>query len=268
MKFAVLAAVVAASLSLSPPEHSAHAPPAAATNHADHADHMAALADGNARFVSGHSLHENTDPARRREVATGQHPFAVIVGCADSRVAPEVVFDQGLGELFVVRCAGNVLGDPGIASIEYAVEHLGCELIVVLGHERCGAVDAVLKGGKLPGHLGSLATPIAPAVEEARRMAGEVKPGDILDEAVRANVRRVVKEIAASAPILAGHVKAGKARVVGARYDLDTGEVEFLGTKTASNTRKPSPPAAAPAAGATTKPAATDAATAGSGHGP
>src|SRR5207247_2291014 len=129
---------------------------------------MKMLQDGNARFVSGKLEHPNESPERRTEVAKGQHQFAVILACADSRVGPEVIFDAGLGDLFVTRVAGNVVDDAMLGSIEYAVEHLGAPLIVVCGHQRCGAVQAtvetVASGAPAPGHLGALIDPIKPAV--------------------------------------------------------------------------------------------------------
>lgn len=189
------------------------------------------LLAGNRRFVEGRSEHlADADAARRSEVAKGQHPFAIVVGCADSRVPPELVFDQGLGELFVVRVAGNVLGDAAIGSIEYGVEHLGCELVIVLGHERCGVVDAVLKGGDLPGHLSSFVPAIRPVIDGAKK-----KGGDVLDNAVRANASRVARELTECEPILSEFVHLGRLQVVGARYDLDTGAVEILDAKPAKS---------------------------------
>lgn len=187
------------------------------------------LMAGNRRFVEGRSEHlDDASAARRSEVAKGQHPFAIVVGCADSRVPPELVFDQGLGALFVVRSAGNVLGDAAIGTIEYGVEHLGCELVIVLGHERCGAVNAVLKGGDLPGHLSSFVPAIRPVIDGAKK-----KGGDVLDNAVRANAARIARELAECEPILSEFVHLGRLQVVGARYDLDTGVVELLDGKAA-----------------------------------
>jgi len=187
------------------------------------------LAAGNQRYVEGKPSHFHESAERRGEVAKGQHPFAVIVGCADSRVPPEIVFDQGLGDLFVVRSAGEVLGDASIGSIEYAVEHLGCELVVVLGHERCGAVDAVLKGGDLPAHLSAFTPAILPVVDGAKK-----KGGDVLDNAVRANASRIARQLSECEPILSEYVHLKKLQVVSARYDLDTGVVEFLDAKKSS----------------------------------
>jgi carbonic anhydrase len=180
------------------------------------------LLAGNQRFVSGQSRHPHQDAARRAETAQGQHPFAVIVGCADSRVPPEIVFDCGLGDLFVVRVAGDVCEDAALGSIEYAVEHLGTRTIVVLGHERCGAVEATVKGGELPGHMRAFAAAIAPNVRNA------AESGDKLDAAVRANALAIRNQIATCAPILSEFAHKGDLKVVAARYDLDTGKVEVL----------------------------------------
>lgn len=181
------------------------------------------LMEGNARYVAGKATHPHQDAARRAEVATVQKPLAIIVTCADSRVGPEVVFDQGLGDIFVLRVAGNVADDDVQASIEYAVEHLGVNLVMVLGHERCGAVKAALAGGELPGHLAGLIERIRPAVESTRG-----QPGDALDNAVAANARLVAGQLRASRPLLQPRVAAGSLAVVAARLDLDTGAVELL----------------------------------------
>lgn len=181
------------------------------------------LEAGNGRFVSGRTAGPRRSSFRRRAVALGQRPVAVIVGCADSRVPPEILFDEGLGDLFVVRTAGHVLDDAAIGSVEYAVEHLGVPLIVVLGHEKCGAVAATLEGGEVHGHLGTIVGAIRPAVEET---AGG--SGDRLDASVRAHVRRTVRRLEEAAPILARRNAEGNVRILGARYDLDDGRVEWL----------------------------------------
>jgi carbonic anhydrase len=126
------------------------------------------LSDGNTRFVTSHMIHPNISDIRRTEVAQGQKPFAVILTCSDSRVPPEIIFDQGLGDLFVIRTAGEVVDDIAIASIEYAIEHLGVKLIVVMGHQKCGAVDAAVKGGKFTLHIDQLVEEIMPAVKKAK----------------------------------------------------------------------------------------------------
>ncbi len=181
------------------------------------------LMEGNQRYVAGTMTQAHQDAGRRTEVAKGQHPLAVVVGCADSRVPPELLFDQGLGDLFVVRLAGHVIDDAALGSIEYAVEHLGTGLIVVLGHERCGAVGAAVAGGEAPGHLPALIHAIAPAVAAAR-----TAPGDLNENAMRIHATLVAQGLAASEPILAEKVKAGQLRIVAARYDLDDGNVTLL----------------------------------------
>lgn len=185
---------------------------------------MERLKDGNQRYMAAKMAGPRRGKEQRALVSKAQLPFAVIVGCADSRVPPEIIFDQGLGDLFVIRVAGNVMDDPGIGSIEYAVEHLGSRLIVVLGHERCGAVDAACKGGNPGGHVGSLVEAIRPAVEVARRHKGD----NLLADAVKANVQRVVDQLKGSWPVLGPEVREEKIAVVGAVYDLETGMVEFI----------------------------------------
>jgi carbonic anhydrase len=186
------------------------------------------LLEGHQRYVAGNPLHPRQTAARRAAVAQGQRPSAVIFGCADSRVPPEIIFDQGFGDLFVIRLAGHVLTDAVLGSIEYAVEEFGVPLIMVLGHERCGAVkaavEAVAGGGISPGHIGTLVNAIKPAVERVKDV-----PGDVVDSAVRAHVTLVVEQLQSSAPLLATLVQAGKLKVVGARADLDDGEVDIIG---------------------------------------
>ncbi|MCW3062193.1 MAG: mtcA2 [Capsulimonas sp.] len=181
------------------------------------------LAAGNLRFVVGHPAHPHQTVLRREELAKAQHPIAIIVGCSDSRVPPELVFDQGLGDLFIVRVAGNVVDDAALGSIEYGVEHLGATLIVVLGHEKCGAVSAAISSPHAPGHVDALVQAIQPAVHVAR-----TEKGDLVDNAVRENVKRVVLELNNSKPILAEFVHSGHLKIAGARYDLDTGHVEIV----------------------------------------
>lgn len=181
------------------------------------------LMDGNKRYVEAALTHPNQTAARREELARTQKPFAVIVCCSDSRVPPEVVFDQGIGDLFVVRVAGNVVDDVGMGSIEYAAEHLGAPLVVVLGHERCGAVSAAVAGGEFHDHLKEIVAALRPAVEKAMS-----EQGDVLENAIRANIKMGVAQLQNSEPVLSKRVKEGKLKVVGARYDLDTGKVERL----------------------------------------
>jgi carbonic anhydrase len=161
---------------------------------------------------------------RRMELIKTQHPFASIVCCSDSRVPPEMVFDQGLGDLFICRVAGNVINDENLGSIEYSVDHLGVRLIMVLGHQSCGAVKAaketIAAKGKAPGHIESLVTAIRPAVESTVN-------GD-LDATIKANVKHVVDSLRSSTPILKAKVDSGQIQVIGGYYSLDTGAVTFL----------------------------------------
>lgn len=185
------------------------------------------LLEGNRRFVANKVFHPNETPATRANLANSQSPFAIILGCADSRVPPEVVFDFGLGDLFVIRVAGNIVEDAGVGSIEYAVDHLGTPLIVVLGHERCGAVKAAIgavdAGEEGPGHIAELVRKLKPAVD-----AGKNNPGDRAENTMRENVRRMVAELSGLEPFLKEKVTEGKLKVVGARYDLDSGVVELI----------------------------------------
>jgi carbonic anhydrase len=183
------------------------------------------LVQGNARFISGRLTHAGPEEIAkaRGAVSKGQRPFAVIVGCSDSRVGPEIVFDQGLGDLFVVRTAGEVVDATALGSIEYAVEHLGSTLIIVLGHERCGAVAAAVAGAKEPGHIATVLDAIQPAVKQTKG-----KPGDPVENAVRAQALDVAQQLQKAKPILAERAEAGKLKIVAARYDLGTGKVELL----------------------------------------
>ncbi|HKE57960.1 MAG TPA: carbonic anhydrase [Pyrinomonadaceae bacterium] len=184
---------------------------------------LAELKAGNAHHVAHRYTHPHVTPERQRELASGQHPHAQVLSCADSRVPPEVVFDQGLGDLFVVRVAGNVTSDSELGSLEYGALHLHVPLLVVLGHQHCGAVTAAVEGGEAEGHIGSLVSLIRPAVEATKGM-----PGDPVDNAVKANVEMTVKKLRAS-PIFAELIAGGKLKVVGAVYSLDTGKVTWLG---------------------------------------
>lgn len=186
------------------------------------------LKDGNARFASGAVFRR---PVSRDWLATmegGQHPFATILGCSDSRVPPEIVFDQGLGDLFIVRVAGNVVGSEILGSLGYALEHLRTPLFVVLGHERCGAVQAALQtrfcGLREPRRLGELIDAIVPALKE-------IDPSDPPEQqwqrAVDANVRWAVRQLAATPPGRAA-LAEGRIEIVGTVYEISTGRVRFL----------------------------------------
>jgi len=181
------------------------------------------LLEGNQRYVAGKPAHPDQTPERRLELTKGQAPFAIVLTCSDSRVSPELFFDQGLGDLFVIRNAGNLLDDHVIGSMEYAVEHLHASLIVVVGHGKCGAVSAAVGGGEIPGHIRSIAEAIMPAVEEAKNL-----PGDKVDNAVRANAQRMATILTHVDPILKTEAHEGRLKIVAARYDLSTGQVEML----------------------------------------
>lgn len=183
---------------------------------------LAQLMEGNQRFVAAKRLNPHQDVARLAATSTVQTPFAAILSCADSRVVPEIAFDQGIGDLFVVRVAGNAASTENIASEEFAVGVLKVPLLMVLGHERCGAVDAALKGGELPGVIESLVFAIRPAV-----VASEGEPGDRLVNAIKANVKLQVQRLQNSS-VMATAIEAGKLKIVGGYYDLDTGEISLV----------------------------------------
>src|SRR5437588_3073942 len=180
---------------------------------------LAKLKEGNLRFASSDVSQSKPTAARRAETAQAQHPFAIVLGCADSRTAPEIVFDQDIGDLFVVRTAGNLVDEHALGSIEYAVDHLGVRLIVVLGHTRCGAVTAALASDTAPGHVQSLVRDIQPAVKAAKG-----KDGNVTDLTVAENARLMAAKIRNEASL--GEF-AKEVRIISGVYDLDTGKVEW-----------------------------------------
>jgi carbonic anhydrase len=190
-------------------------------------DAVGRLMKGNARYVDGvtrrHDFRHEREP-----LSKGQNPFAAVLSCADSRIAPEYCFDTARGDLFVCRVAGNFASDEMIASLEYAVQVLNTPLILVLGHESCGAVDATIKsvtdGTTLPGHLPSLVDAIKPAVDAVKG-----QPGDMLANAIRSNVTLNVEKLKNAGPILSAAASGNKIRIVGGIYLLKTGRVELLG---------------------------------------
>ena len=198
------------------------APPAPTTPRAA----LKALLDGNRRFVSGHSRHPHQSVRRLHEVAAGQHPFAVLLGCADSRVSPELLFDQGIGDLFDDRVAGNIVDDLLLGSMEYAIEEFAPPLVMVLGHERCGAIsatrDAIAAGTSAPGHIQVIVDALRPIVTPF------VDVADGVELAVRANVRAQVAALLDRSEIIREKAERRELAVVGARYDLDTGLVTVL----------------------------------------
>ena len=184
---------------------------------------LAELKAGNGRHSQHRYQHPHETLARQLELVGSQHPEAEILSCSDSRVPPEIVFDQGLGDLFVVRVAGNVASDTEIGSLEYGAEHLDIPLLVVLGHEKCGAVTAAVQAGDPEGHIASLVDLIMPAVDKSRGAAG-----DLVANSVKTNVQMVVQKLRSSTPILSKLVAEGKLKIVGAVYSLETGKVTWL----------------------------------------
>ena len=181
---------------------------------------------GNESFVSGHPVHPDETLDRIRELKKGQNPFVVVISCSDSRLPPELIFDQGLGDVFSIRTAGNVVGDYELGSIEYAVEHLHCKLIVVLGHENCGAIQAYATSGneKHDDHIQTLIDYIA--AEEEEKIIPDSLRSDI-DILVKANIMHVVNLLRTSTPVLKHLVDNNEIRIIGAYYDLDSGNVLF-----------------------------------------
>ncbi|MEH1971464.1 carbonic anhydrase [Nostoc sp.] len=180
------------------------------------------LIEGNQRFIDHHPQYPDQSALRLQEVAQAQHPFATILSCADSRVPAEIVFDQGIGDIFDVRIAGNIATHEAIGSIEYAVVLLGSPLLMVMGHERCGAVTAAVKKESLPGDISTFVKAIKPALKRVKD-----QPGDAVENAVVANVQYQIERLKRS-KLLTEQVQSGKLKIVGGRYDLDTGRVTII----------------------------------------
>jgi carbonic anhydrase len=181
------------------------------------------LMAGNKRFVAGEQEHPHESIQWRDQLCAGQEPFAALLACSDSRVSPSLIFDQGLGDLFEVRVAGNIINDQNIGSLEYAAVHLNTPLIMVIGHTCCGAVNAVASGAKLEGRIGSLSDAIQPAVDKVKD-----QDGDLADNAAAESARMTAEQLRESQPILADLVKAGKLKIVPAMYNLESGEISLL----------------------------------------
>ena len=191
------------------------------------------LLDGNKRYVeSKMNACGEVNAAAREKLAKTQKPYAVILSCSDSRVPPEIIFDKGLGEIFVVRVAGNVPDPIILGSIEYAAEHLGSPLVMVLGHERCGAVCAAVDAkGKSEGNIGAIIKAIAPAVKQAKTEYKGKEKTELVETAINDNVKLVVVILTRQSSVLERFVKEGKLKIVAAKYDLDDGKVTLLDTK-------------------------------------
>jgi len=192
-------------------------------------DVLTPLKEGNQRFVADKPLHPHIGKERVSETAHGQHPFATVLTCADSRLPAELIFDQGIGDVFVVRVAGNVCGPDELASMDYAIEHLHTPVVVVLGHTKCGAVTAVAKDGDLPGTLAPLSKKIKPAIEEAQQAHPDLKDAALVEAAVKTNVNKSIADLLTRSQAAGKDVIEGKLVVVGAIYDVGTGMVEWLG---------------------------------------
>ena len=196
-------------------------------------DPLSKLLDGNKRFISGELSQKDIGDKRRHELVTGQHPFATVLSCSDSRVAPEVIFDEGLGDVFIVRVAGNVVEPTTLGSIEYGAEHLHTPLLVILGHESCGAVKATLEAkGKSEGNIGAIIKKIMPAVNTAKK--AKKSHDETLNLAVQENVKNAYKDIMKS-KIIRELVHEGKLKIVAAEYYLGTGKVELIDLEPASH---------------------------------
>jgi carbonic anhydrase len=180
---------------------------------------LSRLKEGNSRFIKDKLEHNHQDADRRQALSTGQHPFAIILSCADSRVVPELAFDQGLGELFVVRVAGNVANTSSVASIEYAVANLGVNLIVVMGHENCGAVTAAIAGGDAGPNLNQLVSLIEPAVKRSSDKA--------VNAVVRENVRYNAKALYEKSSYISSAIQSGNLKIITAYYNLGSGIIDF-----------------------------------------
>jgi carbonic anhydrase len=182
------------------------------------------LMEGNARFVKGEMRHQGESVERRTALSSEQKPFAVIVSCSDSRVPPELVFDQGLGDLFVIRTAGNLVDSIALGSIEYAVKHLGVKLIVVMGHENCGVIKAFLVKEPEHDYIDKLVDIMS---NEPEQVAALTAPGDRIDNCVRANIKHITTLLKTCEPVLMEKYKSGELKITSARYDLDKGTVEI-----------------------------------------
>lgn len=191
---------------------------------------MKKLADGNSRYAAGTCLHVGINQARRTETAEkGQKPFATILSCSDSRVPPEYIFDQGIGDLFVIRVAGNVADTDEIGSAEYGVDHLGTPVLMVLGHSKCGAVTAVATGAEVHGSIPALVENIKPAVDKAKKNNPSAQGDALISSAITQNVWQSIEDLLKKSALIRARAKAGEVQIVGALYDIETGNITILG---------------------------------------
>lgn len=181
------------------------------------------LKEGNERFVKGESKHPNQTVDYREHLESSQRPHAVVIGCSDSRVPPEVIFDCGLGDIFVVRVAGTTVGNVCTGSLEFALEHLNVKLVIVLGHENCGLITKAAEGEDFHHHLGSLVQTAKLAVSNTKD-----KPGDPVENATKENVRLLIDRLDDMSPVIDEHYKSGKVKMIAAYYNLKSGKVDFM----------------------------------------
>ncbi|MBI2059537.1 MAG: carbonic anhydrase [Nitrospirae bacterium] len=226
MRYSKVVALAIFSAALCLPMVHSHA--SGPTTHVSAKDALKFLQQGNARFVKGKSRHPHSNAARIKETGKGQAPFATIVGCSDSRVPPERLFDQGIGDLFVVRVAGNVCDVDETGSAEYGVDHLGTPLLVVLGHSKCGAVTAVVNKAEVHGSIPQLVDNIGPAVARAKAAYPAAQGDDLLTHAIRENIWQSIEDLLHS-PLVRKRVDSGKLMIHGAVYDVESGKVYWLG---------------------------------------
>lgn len=233
---ACLSAVQAAAPAVAPASAAAASAPGAA-------EALDMLKSGNARFAHQHARHPHLDEARRHETAAEQHPLATVLACSDSRVPVEEIFDEGIGDVFVIRVAGNVCDTDETGSIEYGVVHLNTPLVVVLGHTSCGAVTAVATGEIVHGSIPALVDNIVPAVAAARRAHPDLVGKQLVPAAIRANVFQSMADLLSHSEDIRDLVKQRKVIVLGAVYHVDSGEVEWLGPHPRQRALLAQPPA-------------------------
>lgn len=203
-------------------------------------DALVRLLDGNKRFVAGVAAQKDISDAKRKELTKGQSPSAIVVACSDSRVSPEIIFDQGLGDVFVVRVAGNVLDPIAMGSVEYAAEHLHSSLLVILGHEKCGAVAATLDAkGKPEGNIGAIISKIMPAVKKARAKGGTKE--EILNNSIKENVLLTKEDLMKKSSIVKHLTESGQLKVVTGVYKLANGDIEMLSSGEAQSHKSHKP---------------------------
>lgn len=185
------------------------------------------LMDGNKRYVTGSLAKKDIGQTKRNQLSKGQKPFAIVITCSDSRVPPEILFDQGLGDIFVIRVAGNVVDPIELGSIEYGAEHLNSPLLFILGHKKCGAVTASLEAeGKPEGNIGAIVKKIMPAAAAAKKKGGT--KDEILETAIHENVKNVYKDVMNKSKIINHLASEGKLEIVGGCYDITTGKIEMI----------------------------------------